>query len=42
MVLVRQPKTAGFRLISGYEYIIDWPSRYEVQDRFKLILMIVH
>jgi len=27
MVLVRQPKTAGFRLISRYEYIVYWLSR---------------
>jgi len=27
MVLVRQPKTVGFRPISGYNIFVDWPSR---------------
>jgi len=32
MLLVRQPKTAGFRPNSRYEYIIHWLSRcYEIQ-----------
>jgi len=27
MALVMQPKTAGFRLIARYEYIVHWLSR---------------
>jgi len=27
IALVKQLKSAGFRLISRYEYILPWPSR---------------